>query len=73
MENNGIVLEVFIDPNHPERVSEPEARGLRHIVFTVDRIDKVDDDIEPIKYDWLGRRYTFAKDLDGQSIEMKER
>ena len=26
-------LEIFIDPKHPDRVSEPEARGLRHIVF----------------------------------------
>ena len=25
-----IILEIFVDPNHPERVSSPEAKGLRH-------------------------------------------
>lgn len=36
MENAGVVLEVFIDSNHPARVTEPEALGLRHVAFTVD-------------------------------------
>ncbi len=36
MECSGIVLEIFIDPKHPERVTDPEAKGLRHIAFTVE-------------------------------------
>lgn len=30
MEQGALLLEVFVDPNHPERVSGPEALGLRH-------------------------------------------
>ena len=68
-----VVLEVFIDPKHPERVSEPEALGLRHIAFTVDDLSKVDVGCEEIKTDWFGRRFTFTKDPDGQPIELKEK
>ena len=72
MENNSIVLEIFIDPNHPERVSGPEAYGLRHIAFVVDDLSKVDVKCEEIRTDWFGRRFTFTKDPDGQPIELKE-
>ena len=73
MENNSIVLEIFIDPNHPERVSGPEAYGLRHIAFVVDDLSKVDVECEEIRTDWFGRRFTFTKDPDGQPIELKEK
>ena len=73
MENNSIVLEIFIDSNHPERVSEPEAYGLRHIAFVVDDLSKVDVECEEIRTDWFGRRFTFTKDPDGQPIELKEK
>ena len=73
MENNSIVLEIFIDPNHPARVSKPEALGLRHIAFTVDDLSKVDVECEEIRTDWFGRRFTFTKDPDGQPIELKEK
>ena len=75
MENNSIVLEIFIDPNHPARVSEPEAYGLRHIAFVVDRLEDVMRDLEceEIRTDWFGRRFTFTKDPDGQPIELKEK
>ena len=36
MECDGLLLEVFIDPNHPARVSGLEALGLRHIAFVVE-------------------------------------
>ena len=29
----GLVLELFIAPNHPTRINNPEAYGLRHLVF----------------------------------------
>ena len=74
MENNGVVFEVFIDPNHPERVSGPEAMGLRHVCFTVDSLETAMEivECEKIRTDWFGRRFTFTKDPDGQPIELKE-
>ena len=73
MENNSIVLEIFIDPNHPERVSGPEALGLRHLCFVVEDLSKVGVECEEIRTDWFGRRFTFTKDPDGQPIELKEK
>ena len=73
MEGNGVIIEVFIDPNHPARVSNPEALGLRHIAFVVEDLSKVDVQCEEIRTDWFGRRYTFTKDPDGQPIELKEK
>ena len=75
MENNSIVLEIFIDPNHPARVSNPEAMGLRHIAFVVESLEEVMRDVEceEIRTDWFGRRFTFTKDPDGQPIELKEK
>ena len=75
MECDGLLLEVFIDPNHPERVSGPEAMGLRHIAFVVDDLEEVMRDVEceEIRTDWFGRRFTFTKDPDGQPIELKEK
>lgn len=75
MENNSIVLEVFIDPNHPARVTNPEALGLRHIAFVVESLEEVMSvvECEEIRTDWFGRRFTFTKDPDGQPIEFKEK
>ena len=77
MECGDIVLEIFIDPNHPERVSGPEALGLRHIAFVVDSLEEVMSldgvECEEIRTDWFGRKFTFTKDPDGQPIELKER
>ena len=74
MENNGVVLEIFVDSNHPERMSGPEAKGLRHVAFTVDSLEEVMNNVtcEEIRTDWFGRRFTFTKDPDGQPIELKE-
>ena len=73
MENNSIVLEIFIDPNHPQRVTNPEAYGLRHIAFVVEDLSRVGVECEEIRTDWFGRRFTFTKDPDGQPIELKEK
>lgn len=75
MENNSIVLEIFIDSNHPARVTNPEAMGLRHIAFVVESLEEVMRDVEceEIRTDWFGRRFTFTKDPDGQPIELKEK
>lgn len=68
-----VVLEVFVDSNHPARVTRPEALGLRHLCFVVDDLSKVGVQCEEIRTDWYGRRFTFTKDLDGQPIELKEK
>ena len=75
MENNSIVLEIFIDPNHPARVTNPEALGLRHIAFVLESLEEVMRDVEceEIRTDWFGRKFTFTKDPDGQPIELKEK
>ena len=69
-----VILEIFVDPKHPERVSEPEAKGLRHISFSVDSLDEVMKELEceEVRTDWFGRRFTFTKDPDGQPIELIE-
>lgn len=38
--SSSIVLEIFVDKNHPARVSDPKAAGLRHIAFTVTDLDE---------------------------------
>ena len=75
MENNSIVLEIFIDYNHPARVTNPEARGLRHFCLLVEDLEEVIRDVEceEIRTDWFGRRFIFTKDPDGQPIELKEK
>lgn len=36
---NEIVLEIFVDSKRPERMVSPEAKGLGHVAFTVERIE----------------------------------
>ena len=75
LENGQVVLEVFIDPRHPERVSSPETKGLRHIALTVEHLEDVVDiaECDEIKRNWFGRRFTFIHDPDGQPIELIEK
>lgn len=74
MKNGNVVLEIFVDPNHPDRLTKPESLGIRHIALTVDSLDDVVKkfECEPIKKDWFGRRFTFVKDMDNQPIEINE-
>lgn len=74
MQCGQISFEIFIDPKHPERVSEPEAKGLRHIAFSVDSLDEVMKELEceEVRTDWFGRKFTFTRDPDGQPIELIE-
>ena len=75
MECDGLLLEVFIDSNHPARVTNPEAKGLRHFCLVVEDLDEVVKSVQckEIRTDWFGRRFTFTKDPDGQPIELKEK
>ena len=74
------VLEVFIKPGNPERVNNPEAKGLRHLAFHVEDIEPavawlngMGIETEPIREDAVnGGRYTFIKDPDGLPLELHE-
>ena len=73
-------IELFSFPDAPPRLSYPEARGLRHLAFTVTDIDACVTTLakegvasEPIRTDELtGARFTFFADPDGLPIELYE-
>jgi glyoxylase I family protein len=74
------VLELFIRPDAPQRVSNPEAMGLRHLAFHVEDIEIAvawlnsrGIETEPIREDqYNGGRFTFFKDPDGLPLELHE-
>lgn len=74
------VLELFIKPQAPERVTNPEAKGLRHLAFRVEDIEpavawlrSLGIETEPIREDPCnGGRFTFFKDPDGLPLELHE-
>ena len=65
LSNDGLVLEIYKDPTHPKRLTNPESYGLRHLCFSVDHIDG------EYKTDAKGK-FTFIFDPDGQPIEIRE-
>jgi len=77
----GAQIELFSFPNTPERVSRPEARGLRHLAFSTDDIEKAvaslqshQIEVEPIRIDELtGKRFTFFADPDNLPLELYEK
>jgi|SRR5690606_13530764 len=78
---NGVyTLELFSFPNPPQRVSRPEAVGLRHIAFETDNINRAVNWLsqnnivtEPIRTDeFTGKKFTFLSDPDNLPIELYE-
>ena len=73
-------IELFIKPNYPERVTNPEAKGLRHLAFHVENVEAVVQwlnslgiETEPIREDKVnGGRFAFFKDPDGLPLEVHE-
>ena len=73
-------LEIFVKPNYPERVTNPEAKGLRHLAFHVEDIapavawlNSLGIETEPVREDKVnGGRFTFFKDPDGLPLEIHE-
>ena len=73
-------LEIFIKPDYPERVNNPEAKGLRHLAFHVENAEEAAAWLnsrgiatEPIREDLVnGGRFTFFKDPDGLPLELHE-
>lgn len=74
-------IELFSFKNSPERLSYPEARGLRHLAFEVENIEKMVDylkgfqiESEPIRVDLItGKKFTFFQDPDNLPIEIYEK
>ena len=71
----GIVLEMFLDPGHPAK-GDPEPQGLRHLAFHVAGIEQTAEELEleigPIMEDWVGARYAYTTDPDGNVVELHE-
>lgn len=76
----GVEVELFVMKDHPPRVTNPEANGLRHLAFRVEDIEPVVAELnamgietEPIRVDpFTGGRMTFFRDPDGLPLELHE-
>ena len=74
------VIELFIHPDAPQRVTDPEALGLRHLAFRVTDIEAARDwlnsrgiETEPIHDDTAnGGHYVSFRDPDGQPLELHD-
>lgn len=73
-------IELFSFPNPPERINNPEARGLRHLCFGVKNVKKTVEWLkekkvacEEVRMDPVtGNPFTFFKDPDGLPLELYE-
>lgn len=78
--NGDYLIELFSFPDPPNRLSRPEAAGLRHIAFGVDNLDDWitflnanQIDVEPIRIDeFTNKKFTFFPDPDNLPIELYE-
>ncbi len=74
------VIELFSFPNPPQRMTRPEACGLRHLAFAVDNLEESIEflaskgvHVEKPRMDELtGKRYAFFQDPDGLPLELYE-
>jgi glyoxylase I family protein len=79
--NGEYIIELFSFPDPPQRVSNPEAAGLRHLAFEVENMDDVIEILkrnnitaEPVRIDEnTGKRFTFFRDPDNLPIELYEK
>ena len=73
-------LEIFAMPDPPQRVTNPEACGLRHLAFRVEDVERTVSwlngmgiETEPIRLDaYTGKKMTFFRDPDGLPLELHE-
>ncbi|MFD0896679.1 SMU1112c/YaeR family gloxylase I-like metalloprotein [Loigolactobacillus binensis] len=78
--SGNVQLELFIKPTAPQRVSYPEAQGLRHLAFqvanvaaTVAELQQRGITCEPLRHDTeTGGAMTFFFDPDGLPLELHE-
>ncbi len=77
---DGSQIELFSFEHPPARPSYPEARGLRHLAFSVDdvglakrRLEAKGIAVEPVRVDdYTSRRFVFFADPDGLPLELYE-
>lgn len=78
--NGRYQIELFSFPDPPERISGPEARGLRHIAFEIDDLTQSVNELnrrgvltEEVRVDeFTGKKFVFFSDPDGLPIELYE-
>lgn len=78
--NGDYLIELFSFPDPPERLSYPEARGLRHLAFETDDLDEAVAELDGLGYahenvrkdEYTGKRFVFFNDPDGLPIELYE-
>ena len=80
LQQGATTLELFIRPDAPQRVTNPEALGLRHLAFHVEDVEAGEKWLhslgiatEPIRQDKVnGGRCLFFRDPDGLPLELHE-
>jgi glyoxylase I family protein len=78
--NGEYLIELFSFPNPPNRLSYPEAAGLRHLAFGVKNLNawikylnSKEVKTEPIRVDeFTGKQFIFFNDPDDLPIELYE-
>lgn len=79
--NGEYIIELFSFPSPPQRLTRPEAAGLRHLAFEVDNLNntvellmKLNIVAEPIRVDEITNKlFTFIFDPDNLPIELYEK
>lgn len=79
--NGEYIVELFSFPNPPQRNSQPEATGLRHLAFevndindTVNYLESQNIIAEKVRTDeFTGKKFTFISDPDQLPIEFYEK
>ncbi|KMQ69553.1 hypothetical protein ACM39_00340 [Chryseobacterium sp. FH2] len=74
------VIELFSFPNPPQRPSQPESCGLRHLAFSVENVNEKRQELidkglicEKIRIDELtGKEFFFTRDPDQLPLEFYE-
>ena len=80
LQQGDVCLELFVKPEAPQRVTGPEALGLRHLDFHVEDaeaavrwLNSLGIETEPIRQDSVnGGNFTFFRDPDGLPLEIHE-
>ena len=78
--NGNYVIELFSFPNPPQRLSFPEATGLRHLAFGVKNLEDTlavlkskGVNVQEIRVDeFTGKKFIFIQDPDNLPIELYE-
>ncbi|HEY3390382.1 MAG TPA: VOC family protein [Prolixibacteraceae bacterium] len=79
--NGDYQIELFSFENPPERLTQPEARGLRHLAFETNHVEDVYNELiakqivcESIRIDeYTEKRFFFTTDPDHLPIEFYEK